>query len=740
MKKLLFLAMAVGFTMAVKAQAIKGPESITYFQAPAEGVKFAKADVYLSHDKQLEQAKLEAQQEKNSAMGAKFGGLGEAVAGAANKGLSMLKRMENAVREFQDEKGRFAVWDFVPSYIIAKAETDAAVNVEIFVLNEPNPSPGVRMPTEPDKEGYYDVPYYVNVRYKITDPRGNLVLEENLGVLEGTQKTKNYTPPPAAAPGSVVVVEEDENDALSVAEEIGVNKAYNRVRKEVFSRYGFGQFDAPIKLGKIKQIKASKKLIKPTLEVFEGKEGLLLSKDDKFEVQKFVDAIEKDIDKCDDKTRWVAYHNLSVSYAWLEKPGKAKEYYNKYTEEIKETLDKMACWNKVLAGEMKAKEMREQVGTTFIGMKDQKKYREYNNVSSFVNYYPAGAKRYEKLFLTINRDLARFTDFYAHNDLLCQLFEIDYPFQFLPLNSFSGEPKGMEGQITKEGMEPVDFKVKFNRDKQIKELQAEQTMKDEDGNKHKIKTRDIKPQYNDEGEYTFIDTDAGSWQRQVSWNHNYYEGMGYIYDPLSQKTFGRAENITKDAGFMGGRTSDEAVRLRVNLDGDIFFKGTSNYFKMNAIFKDMLAANGLEYKRADTKTTFNTKANINEDGVLTQWSWDGEVETSFSGYFSSRTQEFNAEKMYREISFLEMDEFGNPKKLDYKFDMKGKLQVESKVSPKEYFSNYAKTNGAIVGEMSAESFNIKADEKWECSFKYDDQGNWIEMKVGPYTATRTFKY
>lgn len=737
MKRLLLMSVTLIGAMTVMAQSIKGPDAITYFQAPATGVKFAKADVYIKHDNVLEQAKLDEQKEKNSAMGAKFGALGTAVANTANAGLTMLKKLENATKEFQDEKGRFAVWNFVPNYIIAKPENNNAVIVEVFVLNEPDPSPGTRMPTTADKDGYYDVPYYINCRYKISDPRGNLIHEDNLGVLSGTQKTKNYTPPKPAQPGITVTVEE--SDELTASERIGINKAYNRVRQEVFANYGFGQFSAPIKLGVVNEIKASKKLIKPTLAIFENKQGLLLSKDEKAKVQEFVDILEAGLASTSDKTRWVAYHNLSVCYAWLENPEKAKDAYTKYAAEIKETLDKMDCWNKILQGKMKAKEMKEKTGSTFIGMKDQKKYEQYNNIKCFVNNYAAGAKRYEKLFSVINRDLAKFVDYYAHNDLMCQLFEIDYPFQFLPLNDFYGAPKAMEGTLSKDGVDPIEFQVKFDSKRRIKELTADQSMKTEDGKTERLKTREIKPQYNDNGEYTTIITDAGSWQRSVGSNSYFYK-LNSVYDPLSEKTFGKAGNITKAAGFLGDRQSSEGVQLKVDLDGNITFTGEADYFKMNALFKEMLMANGIEYKRADTKAKFTTKANINEQGVMTFWSWDGNVKTDFAGFLSARTQKVTADKMLREIKFTDIDDKGNPVKVEYSFNTKGKLVVEGKVSSKEYFANYAKNNGAINGKISAEGFDITNKSTWECQFTYDAQGNWTEMKVGPYTAKRTFKY
>lgn len=735
MKKLFLLSTLILIIGVLGAQSIKGPESISYFQAPAEGVKFMYADVFLNSDKALEDAKREAQQASNSAMGSKFGALGTAVANTANSAMDYNAKLSNAIKSLQDDKGRFAVWNFVPQYIIANTEVKDKVVVEIYILNEDDPSPNAGMALKPDKNGYYDLPYYINCRYKVTTARGDVIMENNLGVLSGTRKTKRYTPPTPGAIGSVTITEE----GLTEAEKIGINVAYNTVRKDVFGRYGFGTFSAPIKMGVIKEIKASKKLIGPVLSIFENKRGLLLSNDEKTQVQSFVDLIESNIGACSDKTRWVAYHNLSVCYAWLENPEKAVESYKKYGEEVKETLDKMKKWNLLLQGKL-PKEERKGV---FIGMKDMKKFRNYSDIETFVTYYPAGAKKYEKLFKTINRDLGKFVDFYTHNDLLCQLYEIDYPFQFFPLQGFSGQPKRLDGTITKDGMEPINFTMKFDSKRRIKQLETEQVAIGPDGAKEKLYSRELQPVYDEDGQFQEIVTDAGSWVRDMSSNIYFSGKLNYVYDPVGKMTYKTARNITKNAGFLADKTSDEAVQLKVDLDGNIYFTGTSRYFKANAIFKDIITQSGIKTKRTDTKTNFSTLAAINDQGVFDEWSWTGDVNTSFVSGFggaAGKTQEITADKMIRSIKVVAKDDKGNPTKIQYVFEMNGKLNVSEKMSLKEWFSESYAQGTSPKNKISSEGFEFGSTDSWDCSFKYDETGNWIEMKVGPYTATRTFKY
>ncbi|MBI9035255.1 MAG: hypothetical protein JEZ03_12360 [Bacteroidales bacterium] len=739
-KNLLFLCIILIGSAISFAQSIKGPESISYFQAPAEGIKFKSADVFMNYDQALADAKREAQKEKNSAMGSKFGALGEGIANTANSALDAMAETQKAIDALKDKNGRFDKWNFIPEYIIADAGTKNSVIVEIFIMNDQDPSPGSMMntPIQADKDGYYDVPFYINCRYKVTTAKGLIIAEKNFGILQGKKKTKYYTAPPQAAGLGTVT----QTEGLTSSEKVGINVAYNKVRQDVFGMFGFGQFNAPIKLGVIKEIKESKKLIKPMLAIFENKTSLLLSESEKAEVQNFVDIIEQGKANCSDKSRWVAYHNLAVCYSWLEQPLKAKEAYTKYGEEIKETLDKMRKWDLLVQGKLSKEERK---GFGWIGMKDQKKYRNYQDIEPFVKYYAAGATRYKNLFTTINRDLKRFVDFYAVNDLLCQLFEIDYPYQFFPLNDFKGMPKSCKGQLTKEGSEPIDYKVKFDRNRQIKELEAEQIAENADGSKEKVITRELQPIFNENnGRYICLST--ANDRNVFTGGHGLNKGsLKEIEEPLGEMTFGKASNITKKAGFWGDKESSEGVQLKVDLEGNLYFAGTADYFKANSIFKEILTSNGIEIKRTDSKAEFMTKADINENGVFDRWSWDGSVQTWFGSWatqnFSVKAQNIKADKMLRDIVVVERDERGNPKKIEYTFSMKGRVKVTQKLDFNQWMNAYVATyDPKAKANTSTDKFDMSSKMIWDCEFIYDDQGNWTQMKMGPYSATRTFKY
>lgn len=724
------------------SQSFKGKEKVNFFQAPAEQIKYSNANVFLSTDKALQDAKRETSKAKVSKMGSKLGGFGMKMAGAVNKTIDKVAEINTIIESVKDEEGRFAVWDFVPSYIkYDKNGVKESVNVEIFVLPEtPKTDMGTeeRMPTKADSEGYYQVPWSVNCRYQVTSARGEVLVEDNLGLVSGKTKTKNYTPPAPVKMGSIGMAKEDEG--LSVCDEIAVNEAYKRVHKEVFSRYGFGQFTVPAKLGAIKEIKELKKIVKPTLAIFSAKKGLLLNKDEKAKLKKYIDIVEKNISKCTDKTRWVAYHNLALSYAWMEDVNKSQEYLKNYRSEIDATFGKIAVFNKLVKHELSKEERaaaKEKYGTLAIGTKDFKKYGNYKDIETFVNYYPKGANSYPALLHTINRNLSQFVDFYAHNDLLCQLFEVDFPFQFLPLQDFKGMPKTMNGQVTKEGSESIDFDVKFDSKRRIKKLEARQIGIAEDGSKDKVVSRDIKPVYGEDGKYRYMEVNAGMFAEYYGKTTSYTK-INSVYDPLVGYTNGGASNITKKIGFLGGKVSWEKVQLKVDLDGVIYFTGKSELPRVNAIFKELLNANGFVPKRPKTNNKFETIAKINDDGVFTEWNWKGSTHTHLAGSKGVGQQKIDADKMVRNMKFSSVDDHGNPVKMNYKLNVNGKLSMNERLSFNS-FMKYAFLAGDAP-TVTSDNFDINTGMDWDCEFVYDAQGNWTEMKVGPYKATRTFKY
>lgn len=738
MKKLfkLFFVFAIvthsvmSFSQGFIGAPMKGPDKVDYFQCPADGLKYERADVFLSMDSELMKFEL---RESTSAIsgfaskvGSKLGKVGNFLGGEI---ADIIDEVNNILEGFMlDETGVWDKWYFAPEYIIADADQKKAIRIEVFILprDENASSSSMSMmdekkpaPQFSEKTGGYMVPYKINCRMEVTSPRGELIMRRDLGELSGKAFSKRYYAEDDQAPSG-----------LRTATTLGIKASMNEVRRIIYGPFGFGQFSAKIKLAKLKDIKAAKKLTDEVIGIFTGKRGLLLLDNEKAKIQNYVDIVEKNFSSIKAKNRWLGYHNLSVCYAWLENVEKANKSYENYRKEIKETLDKYALRDKILAGEAESKSF------VSIGMKTKAKYNAFSEIRDFVKNYPAGANRYPELLLAMNRPLKKFVDFYAYNDLLAQLYQVNYPFQFFPLNDFNGSPKKIVGSLTKEGYKPIEFEIKFDKKRRIEEMQLEQLIL-KDGKENKLKTRQLQPIYNkDNGEYIMLSNPN---QRGMFKDDDSKKELRSITAPLTEKTKGEVVNIMKSSGFMSDKSANEFVQLKFDLSGKMFITGKNSYYRSPALFEEVLVSNGIEVKREFTSSEFTVESNINKQGTLTYWKWEGNVHTNFARGIDMNEKSITAEKLVREIKVTETDDKGYPKKIEYKFDMNGSFVFSKGATLKEWGIAMKQWEN-VKPHVSGDKFEFSASSTWDCEYKFDSNGNWTEMKVGPYTAKRTFKY
>lgn len=695
--KLLSLLACLVCVFGVSAQAFKGPESLSYYQLPTMGIKFKKVESFITLDQSQERAMM-------GAVSSKLGGaLGE------NNTLS--KAVDKVQAATKDITEVWDTWNLKPKYIRAAEGTGGTLRLELKYKPDDMGRP-MTDPTPNASTGSYNLRYKVKASMKLTTEDGTVIMEKNFGELSGSDNIS--TPYKNAI---------DTENGMGTYEMLCVRKAMNKARQEVFGLYGFGVMDATIELGVIKEIKAAKKLIPDVLEVLENKKALVLTEEEKSKVKELSDVIEAGIGSCSDKTRWVAYHNLAVCYSFLEDEAKAKDYLSKYYEECKESFDKITTFGK-------------PGGSKGYGTKDLKKYRGYSNIESFVTYYPKGASMYKPLLQAINRPLKKFTDFYTHNDLLCQIYSLDFPFQFFPLNDFEGSPKNAACMFEVEGMEhPIKLDYDFDSKRRIKELTAKQKYVKDDGSEDTRATRQMQPVYNAETGKLVVLSNPNN--RLVSTTQK--SDLRHFTPRMENQTYGKATNIMRSVGFMGGKAAYESTNVEFDLDGNMYFKGDAMYYAPVPIFKEILTANAIEVKRTDVKSDADAKARINEAGVLVDWVWTGDVDMSFSAGLSMSVRKANA-KMVKHVKVVEEDEKGYPKKIEYTFSADGKFTVSTPVSFKQWLDATKQWSEAKPQYNNGEFSIPEVTIAWDCTYEYDDAGNWTTMQVGPYKATREFKY
>lgn len=644
--------------------------NVSYFQAPTKNVQFEDATVYLMID-----------YERTSKQG------------WTSKDSLRLMLEENEINKVVDKIGRFAVWKFIPAYIHCEDANKKRAMVEILVSNIPLHNKVDSIKANGD---FIAVPYKIKCRYRISDNEGHILNEFDLGVLQGVDSTKN----------------EQYAKGLPASSLVGIHAAYRRVRQDVFSKYGFGTFETPFYLVDIPEISNLSELKSRVIDAIENKKHLLLTKSEKNILRLYADVLSYNIGLCKEEQMVDAYHNLSICYAWLEEPEKAREAYEQYGQYVD--------------GELALS--------------------EYNALRPFVLNYPVAAVKYAPLFNVINRNMSRFVDYYTYNDLICQVFRLNYPFQFFPLNDCKGKPKSIEGNLTHLNNMPITYKVEYDAQNRIKSFSASQVVIDDEGKKEKIKINTLQPKYSKKtGEHIGITTFDGNLARVLV---PAYDKINSTSDKMAAETFCKTENLVGGFIKMKVETTEE-VQLSMNTDGTINFQGKSVSSRPFSFLKAIADSNNIKFPSlvSENHMQFKSLVKINPDGVITLLDWKGNILLEKNKDYDNYAY-ILADNVDYKIEILEEDSYGQPQKIrsSVYMDIKnnwGSITMwdymaffgDSKSTMKLNEAKKARKEAAMAADQSIDfSFD------WDVSTKYDDRGNWTRMEFGPYLFERTLSY
>jgi len=653
-------------------QNFKDIEECTYFQLPAEKLAYNKVEVFVKLD----------QSKQRKAIGNTLGQLG-------SFGKKVAEKTKAAVRDVTEV---WDTWYLVPNYIkVEKPEGSLRCTVKY------KPNDLARPMGEPaynaTKEAYH-ITYQVEASMEVKDERGNVVLEKNFGPLSGMIWSPEW-------------VTAQEAESMGTYEKVCVRGAIEQARRELFGPYGFGVMRSNMKLAKLRKMKKSKKQLDDVISVLENKKGFVLLPEEKEVIENYVKLAEQEIDDAKDSRKWAAYHNLAVCYAWLEDVEKSKEYLEKDYKESEKSI------KKVLKGRS-------------YNQGDAKVLMSYRAIEPFVKYYPVAANKYRKFLNVMNQPLTKFTEFYAHNEFLSQVFGINFHYQFFPYQGYKGEPRKAECVIEIENGAKIEYDVNFDRDGRIKELQAEEIS----DNKDAVKTRKLQPIYNQDGDFVVIsnpNTRMGSGNKGK-------KDLRHIEAPLINKTKGKAENVLK-GGLFG--SSWATAQLQFNLEGYAYYDTDMSYSEVYPLFKKMMPED-MKYSRARTGTDadFYSKLMFDENSNVTLNETEGSVSSTMPvGVFDGNAKEFETEKFERNYKVLEKDENGYPTKIRISMVIQGADQDYG-----HNFLTHLKTWGDEGTTSDSKQFKVVKDETWNCEYQFDGKGNWTSLKMGPYILTREIKY
>jgi hypothetical protein len=336
------------------------------------------------------------------------------------------------------------------------------------------------------------------------------------------------------------------------------------------------------------------------------------------------------------------------------------------------------------------------------------------------------------------RPLKQFSDYYANNDLLNQVFGLDFFHQFLPFEKLKGNPKSMKGTITMKDRPDVEYTLDFDKAGNVKELQVKS--KNEEGKP--VETKKIQPVFNKEGQY--IDISIPGFDRW-SGSAPSKADLRRMSAPVNNLTVGDAGKILRGDGFLF--ETNQKVQMVFDKNGVMYFTGTNRYSTPNAFFTKFLGA-GLKYGGAESKTKFTAETQIDANGNLTNWKWDGEAFmgwgiTAAGGNFDYKSTVNGNIK--RAFVVKEVNEHGLAKTMVVDSEVKATMstkEVDWKKIKDQYqsYNSFWASAGKPKVNATANGFDGTSTEEWPCEYTMDDKGNWTEAKIGPYTIKREFKY
>lgn len=637
----------------------------TYLQLPTEGIKYEKVDVYITLD----------QSESRDVL-SKFGSIGK-----------------KAASKVADVTEVYDTWKLVPFFIktdnVGKGTLRMDVTYKPDDLRKPLAAPPVNR-----QRGGHVVPYRVFAKIKVADPSGKVIYDRDYGVMSGEFVSPNYEEANVA------------KDGVGTYEKACVRGAMAKARAEFYGRYGFGTIDAKLDLGAVKDIKETDKAFGSVMSIFKGRKSFGLTNKEKETVKSFVNMIETNLTKCSDKTRWVAYHDLAVCYAWLENATKAKEYLDKEYAENKVSIDKVIARKSFNGG-------------------DQEKHEAYSNIEEFVKYYPTASTKYHNLLVALSRPLKQLVDFYANNDLISQIYGLDYMYDFFPFQKYNANPKKVTITIKQGEQAPIVAKQEFDKSGKVEVVRV--AGKSDDGKD--VETKKLVVSYYDDGSYWNI-TAKTLFTQEIN-------SLRYFRDPLDKATRGLADGILDD-GWLGA--SNENLVLRFDMQGIMYIAGNSYFTNPDPIIKRFVSDQNFKFNQCKTKTEFSAQTSINEAGVIDLSDWNGTIDVSW-GLSGSDYIKANVNRKHKVAKLTDKN---YPVSMNYNYSSNAKFKSE-KINWKglgQRFTSYdnAFNDKISAPKVSANNFELQKSQNWPCTYTFDDKGNWTTAKIGSTTITREIKY
>lgn len=343
----------------------------------------------------------------------------------------------------------------------------------------------------------------------------------------------------------------------------------------------------------------------------------------------------------------------------------------------------------------------------------------------------AAGSKYSTMLNILNGNMAQFVDYYAYNDLLCQIYEFNAPFSFLRPDTVDRSLKAVDATIYRNGNIHGTYTLEYKNGR-LKSFSGYLYSKDSDGKPVKQKINTITPRYNKKtGEYDHITTFDGQLAKVVFPG---YESTTEWGQKSKQPNYCKTQNLI--GGFLKMKEeTTETVEMSVDLEGNVYFDCESNSSIPYSLFKMVADSNSVKFPMltSENHTTSRTRLKYDDKMNIVERDLEGtillEKNRGYNNYtyikadsIKSRTEfvydgGIFPKTVKRNASVVVLDNWD----IDYKWDLKSFLGKHNNTKVRVNKESEDVKNSSLSVDFSVE---------WAVKVSHDADGEISSIKMG----------
>ncbi len=344
----------------------------------------------------------------------------------------------------------------------------------------------------------------------------------------------------------------------------------------------------------------------------------------------------------------------------------------------------------------------------------------------------ANGTKYATTLNIINGNVSQFVDYYAYNDLLCQIFDFNAPFPFLSPDTVDANLKAVDATIYRNGNLVGTYTQEYKSGR-LKSFSGYIYSKDNDGKPVKQKINTITPRYNKKtGEYEQITTFDGQLAKVVFPG---YESTTEWGRKSKQPNFCKTKNLI--GGFLKMKEeTTETVEMSVDLEGNVYFDCESTSSIPFSLFKLVADSNAVKFPMltSENHTVSHVILRYDDNLNIVEKRLTGSIlleknrgynnytyikadsirsRTFISGYEGGRV----AKNVKRDASVIVHDNWD----IDYKWDLKSFLGKHNNTRVRVNKESEDDKNSSLSVDFSVE---------WDVKVTRNNDGEISSIKMG----------